>query len=303
MNNLLANKKEPEQTVVDEFVQDLVESLLNADRESCEIIIDALFRRNFSPNNTYSLVLTPSIKAIGELWHKGRITVAHEHMASQIIEDLIKLVSEKSPGLPSNGMSILITSVEGERHSLAAMMFANLLILEGWRVYYLGPETPAQDVSAYVAQGDIDAVALSIIVEANLDKAEECVSSMMALEQPPLILLGGPAVQKQEDLFSECHIVTDFSDAMDTLDDILGIPTGGQSLSHMLDGIGENIQKTRTTRGMNQGELANQAGVDRAYISLVENGKQNLTMSALVKLADALSIPVSSIIPNDNYRR
>ena len=42
MNNLLANKKEPEQTVVDEFVQDLVESLLNADRESCEIIIDEL---------------------------------------------------------------------------------------------------------------------------------------------------------------------------------------------------------------------------------------------------------------------
>ena len=167
----------------------------------------------------------------------------------------------------------------------------------------LGPETPAQDVSAYVAQGDIDAVALSIIVDENLDKAEECVSSMMALEQPPLILLGGPAVQKQEDLFSQCHIVTDFSDAMDTLDDILGIPTGGQSLSHMLDGIGENIQKTRTARGMNQGELANQAGVDRAYISLVENGKQNLTMSALVKLADALSIPVSSIIPNDNYRR
>ena len=90
---------------------------------------------------------------------------------------------------------------------------------------------------------------------------------------------------------------------MDTLDKILGIPSGGQSLDHMLDGIGENIQKTRTARGMNQGELAIQAGVDRAYISLVENGKQNLTMSALVKLADALSIPVSSIIPNDNYRR
>jgi len=54
---------------------------------------------------------------------------------------------------------------------------------------------------------------------------------------------------------------------------------------------------------MNQGELAERAGVDRAYISLVENGKQNLTMSALVKLADALSVPVASIIPNDNYRR
>jgi transcriptional regulator with XRE-family HTH domain len=70
-----------------------------------------------------------------------------------------------------------------------------------------------------------------------------------------------------------------------------------------LDGVGENIQKTRTARGINQGELAARAGVDRAYISLVENGKQNLTMSALVKFADALSITVASIIPNDNYNR
>ncbi len=300
---MLANKNEPDKAVVEGFVENLVDSLLNGDKENCEIILDALFRHNFSPNNTYSLVFAPSIKAVGELWHQGRITVAHEHLASQIIEDLIKLVSEKSPRLPLNGMSILITSVEGERHSLAAMMFANLLGLEGWKVYYLGPETPAGDVAAYVDQREIDAVGLSIIVEQNLEKAEDCVESLKGLSKSPLILLGGPAAKKKPTLFPGCHIVTDFSKAMDTLDKILGIPSGGQSLDHMLDGIGENIQKTRTARGMNQGELAKQAGVDRAYISLVENGKQNLTMSALVKLADALSIPVSSIIPNDNYRR
>lgn len=52
----------------------------------------------------------------------------------------------------------------------------------------------------------------------------------------------------------------------------------------------------RRTKGMNQGELAVLAGVDRAYISLVENGKQNLTMGALFKLAEALGTSVNTLM-------
>ena len=48
---------------------------------------------------------------------------------------------------------------------------------------------------------------------------------------------------------------------------------------------------------MNQGQLADIAGVDRAYISLVENGKQSLTLGALVKLSESLSVPVSALVP------
>ena len=68
-------------------------------------------------------------------------------------------------------------------------------------------------------------------------------------------------------------------------------------LDQVLIGIGNNIQNLRKARGMNQGQLADIAGVDRAYISLVENGKQNLTLGALVKLSESLSVPVSALVP------
>ena len=56
----------------------------------------------------------------------------------------------------------------------------------------------------------------------------------------------------------------------------MGLGTGAISLDDMLVSIGHNVLNIRKTRGLNQGVLANLAGVDRAYISLVENGKQNL---------------------------
>ena len=68
-------------------------------------------------------------------------------------------------------------------------------------------------------------------------------------------------------------------------------------MDQVLIGIGHNIQNLRKARGMNQGQLPDIAGVDRAYISLMENGKQNLTLGALVKLSESLSVSVSALVP------
>ena len=58
----------------------------------------------------------------------------------------------------------------------------------------------------------------------------------------------------------------------------MGIGFGNLSLQDMLLGIGGKVLEIRKSKGLNQGELATLAGGDRAYISLVENGKQNLTL-------------------------
>jgi len=42
--------------------------------------------------------------------------------------------------------------------------------------------------------------------------------------------------------------------------------------------------------------LASSCGLDRTYISAVEHGKQNLTIGAAVKLADALNTSLVSLL-------
>ena len=89
----------------------------------------------------------------------------------------------------------------------------------------------------------------------------------------------------------------DLSSGLSLLEKNLNIGTDFDGLDQVLIGIGNNIQNLRKARGMNQGQLADIAGVDRAYISLVENGKQNLTLGALVKLSESLSVSVSALVP------
>lgn len=60
--------------------------------------------------------------------------------------------------------------------------------------------------------------------------------------------------------------------------------------------FGENMKKIRLEKGMSQGDICRELGLDRAYISNVENGKQNLTISTMEKVAKALGVNVDTLL-------
>ena len=60
--------------------------------------------------------------------------------------------------------------------------------------------------------------------------------------------------------------------------------------------FGENMKKIRLEKDMSQGEICRALGLDRAYISNVENGKQNLTISTMEKVAKALGVSIDQLL-------
>ena len=60
--------------------------------------------------------------------------------------------------------------------------------------------------------------------------------------------------------------------------------------------FGENMKKIRLEKGMSQGDICRALNLDRAYISNVENGKQNLTISTMEKVAKALDVSIDQLL-------
>jgi len=60
--------------------------------------------------------------------------------------------------------------------------------------------------------------------------------------------------------------------------------------------LGENLRKLRLKKNLSQGDLAKALDVDRAYISNIENGRMNPTLSTLEKIAGALGISSSELL-------
>ncbi len=64
----------------------------------------------------------------------------------------------------------------------------------------------------------------------------------------------------------------------------------------VLKALGCLVRKHRDHLGISQEKLALQSDLDRTYISGIERGIRNPSLTALVSLADGLKIDVSSLL-------
>jgi transcriptional regulator with XRE-family HTH domain len=54
--------------------------------------------------------------------------------------------------------------------------------------------------------------------------------------------------------------------------------------------VGKNLKRLREARGLSQEALAFECGVHRTYVSGVERGVRNPTVTVLKRIADALKV-------------
>ena len=66
--------------------------------------------------------------------------------------------------------------------------------------------------------------------------------------------------------------------------------------SSVREKLGKNIKKIRTEKAMSQGDICRAISMDRGYMSAIENGKKNITIQQLEKLAGALEVTVDKLL-------
>lgn len=60
--------------------------------------------------------------------------------------------------------------------------------------------------------------------------------------------------------------------------------------------LGENLKKIRTKKNITQTELAKTLGVDKSFVSNIENGKTNPTLSTITNIAGALGVSSNDLL-------
>ncbi|QGP91213.1 HTH-type transcriptional regulator PuuR [Neomoorella glycerini] len=69
-----------------------------------------------------------------------------------------------------------------------------------------------------------------------------------------------------------------------------------------MDTVGKRIRSLRKQRGLSLQELAAKVGISYSYLSQIENGKANLSVSLLKDLASALEVPSVFFLLEDDIR-
>lgn len=164
----LASVSTPTATVQEQpLVADLATQLRKAmdgfDAVGGHTALDRLFSA-FSLEFGVREVLIPYLRDLGERWAGGEITVAQEHFAANLIRGrLLGIAGHWGEGGSS---SAVLACLPDEDHDLGLLLLGVLLVRRGWRVIFLGADTPLETLHT-----GVEGVHPTLIVLVTIDHA------------------------------------------------------------------------------------------------------------------------------------
>jgi DNA-binding transcriptional MerR regulator len=119
--------------------RELAGALDRFDEEQAHAVLDRLLAA-YRTETILRDLLIPYLHDLGERWARGEVSVAQEHFASNLLRGrLLGLARGWGQG---HGPTALLACLPSEQHDLGLIAFGITLYRRGWRIIYLGPDTP-----------------------------------------------------------------------------------------------------------------------------------------------------------------
>ncbi len=132
-------------------------------------------------------LILPSLTEVGQRWADGEAEISQEHFASHLIRGrLLSLARLWGRGA---GPLALLACAPGERHDISLLAFGLLLRSHGWRILFLGADTPILTLSQAAAATHPDAVVLVAFDPGLLDGER---TALRRLGRSVPVFLSGP---------------------------------------------------------------------------------------------------------------
>jgi len=146
----------------------------------------------------YEKILIPVLYKIGDQWENGEIDVATEHVCSNAVNILIDLIKQqntkKNLKNHRDTRSIVLSTPEGELHSIGCKIIESLLLEKGYDVYNITSPLPTNSIESYLDNTNPGVILISVTLEENINSAIRLVYEIRKSFQIPIIV-GGNALK------------------------------------------------------------------------------------------------------------
>jgi MerR family transcriptional regulator, light-induced transcriptional regulator len=163
-------------------------ALARFDETSAQRTLERLFVA-FTPTTVTRDVLLPYMHELGEQWSAGRVTIAQEHFATNFFQArLLALARGWDRGL---GPRALLACAPNEHHALALIVFGIAMHELGWRITYLGADTPIETLAEVAEIIHPELTVMAVTMRQRLSRHAQQLSSFSDRWS---LALGGPGV-------------------------------------------------------------------------------------------------------------
>lgn len=167
-------------------------------------------------------VIAPTMRAIGDLWERGLLSVADEHLATEISIRVLALQREAFRAAARRGAHrIVLAGIEGERHALGLTMAGSVLVHAGYDVRMLGADLPTADLALAVDRHQPSVVGLSVTQLVLAPLVPEAIDEARRIAPRVGVLVGGAASSEALTARPGVRVCRHVADAVDLVDGLV----------------------------------------------------------------------------------
>jgi MerR family transcriptional regulator, light-induced transcriptional regulator len=191
----------PAATTLEDAAGSLAASLDRLDEQAANTALDRLFAA-YTVETVLQDVVLPYLHRLGERWATGEASVGQEHFASNLLRGrLLGLAQGWGQG---QGPGAVLACVPGEQHELGLLAFGVALRRRGWRITYLGTDSPigaVADIARSLAPAVV--VLLSMRPEGFLDHTRE----IAKLAKQAQVVIAGTGATPEAARQTQTHVL------------------------------------------------------------------------------------------------
>ena len=155
-----------------------------AEADAHAVLDDALAA--FTRETVVEQIVLPVMREIGDRWARGELSVAQEHFGTSVIRGrMLSLTRNWGAGV---GPLALLACPPGEDHDIGLVAFGMVLRDRGWRITYLGTDTPIETVGAAAAELGPDVVVLAALSPERFEASAEPIKRLASRRR---VVIGG----------------------------------------------------------------------------------------------------------------
>jgi excisionase family DNA binding protein len=136
---------------INELKDYLLRYSLESKFEEVSMIITGLALSQYPLYQMFDELVTPVLHEIGSLWEAGKISVAEEHIATNLIRDSLVTLREIIIKLENKDEKVLCLAFDDDQHDIPLKMVQILLEQRGFDVYFSGQRTPAESLEGLLS--------------------------------------------------------------------------------------------------------------------------------------------------------
>ncbi len=144
-----------------------------------------------SAHDVVTRILAPAQREVGRLWEIGEWSIAQEHIATGITDDVLHAVSQRHVQATLSRGHIIVACMEGEYHAMPARMLVEVLRGADFGVTFVGASLPPDALSSLLQTTPTLALAISCSLTPRLLQVAAGIDIAHAYGVP--VLCGGAA--------------------------------------------------------------------------------------------------------------